>query len=151
MENTITERAAWVAAFIAIEYLLVLAAVVADMVSGIRKARRKKQATRSRALRRSADKLLRYYNLLAILTIIDVMQISASLYLRAIEGYNLPTIPVFTLIGSMGMAMIEVKSIVENGSEKEKSNIADISELIEYLTKSDHLNKLIDILKSLKR
>ena len=151
METTITERAAWAAAFIAIEYLLVLAAAIADMVSGIRKAKRKGQATRSRALRRTIDKLLRYYNLLAILTIVDIMQIAATLYLRAIEGYSLPTVPLFTLIGSIGIALIEVKSIMENGSDKEKSDIAELADLLDGIAKSDRLNQLINILKSLKK
>ena len=154
METTITERAAWAAAFVAVEYLLVLAAAIADMASGIRKAKRKGQATRSRALRRTIDKLLRYYNLLAILTIVDIMQIAATLYLRATEGYALPSIPLFTLFtltGSIGIALIEVKSIMENGSDKEKSDIAELADLLDGIAKSDRLNQLINILKSLKR
>lgn len=156
MENTLieistAERAVWAMIFIAIEYLLVLAAVVADMVSGIRKARRCGKATRSRALRRTADKLLRYYNLLAILSIIDVMQIAAMLYLRTIEGYDLPAVPAFTFIGSIGIALIEVKSIVENGSGKEKSDMAEIAEMVDDLVKSGKLNQIINILKSLKK
>lgn len=151
METTITERAAWAAAFVAVEYLLVLAAAIADMASGIRKAKRKGQATRSRALRRTIDKLLRYYNLLAILTIVDIMQIAATLYLRATEGYALPSIPLFTLTGSIGIALIEVKSIMENGSDKEKSDIAELADLLDGIAKSDRLNQLINILKSLKR
>ena len=151
METTITERAAWAAAFVAVEYLLVLAAAIADMASGIRKAKRKGQTTRSRALRRTIDKLLRYYNLLAILTIVDIMQIAATLYLRATEGYALPSIPLFTLIGSIGIALIEVKSIMENGNDKEKSDIAELADLLDGIAKSDRLNQLINILKSLKK
>ena len=109
MENTIftaemTERLLWILAIVVAEDFLVLAAAAAALASRLRKARRRGETTRSRALRRTVDKLARYYNVLIVLTVVDAMQITAAVFLRTVESYDVPTIPIFTLIGSLGMA-----------------------------------------------
>ncbi len=102
-------------AFTAGEYLLVLCAVLADLASGMRKA-----------LRRTVEKLATYYNALIALTVIDAMQMSAIVYLRVACGYgDLPLLPAMTLLGSIGIAIIEVKSIYEKAEEKEQRNMED--------------------------
>lgn len=113
-------------AFTVGEYLLVLCAVLADLASGLRKARRRGEARRSKALRRTVEKLATYYNALMALTIIDAMQMAAVLYLRVACGYaDLPLLPAMTLFGSIGIAIIEVKSIYEKADEKEQRGIED--------------------------
>lgn len=152
MENTIftaemTERLLWILAIVVAEYFLVLAAAAADLASGLSKARRRGETTRSRALRRTVDKLARYYNVLIVLTVVDAMQITAAVFLRTVEGYDVPTIPVFTLIGSLGMAFIEVKSIFEKGDDKEKQQLAELVSLLETIADNDRLKRIIEKLK----
>lgn len=152
MENTsltadMTERLLWILATVVAEYFLVLAAAAADLASGLRKARRRGETTRSRALRRTVDKLARYYNVLIVLTVVDAMQITAAVFLRTVEGYDVPTIPVFTLIGSLGMAFIEVKSIFEKGNDKEKQQLAELVSLLESIADNDRLKRIIEKLK----
>lgn len=152
MENTIftaemTERLLWILATVVAEYFLVLAAAAADLASGLRKALRRGETTRSRALRRTVDKLARYYNVLIVLTVVDAMQITAAVFLRTVEGYEVPTIPVFTLIGSLGMAFIEVKSIFEKGDDKEKQQLAELVSLLETIADNDRLKRIIEKLK----
>ena len=152
MENTfltagMTERLLWILATVVAEYFLVLAAAAADLASGLRKARRRGETTRSRALRRTVDKLARYYNVLIVLTVVDAMQITAAVFLRTVEGYDVPTIPVFTLIGSLGMAFIEVKSIFEKGDNKEKQQLAELISLLESIADNDRLKRIIEKLK----
>ncbi len=152
MENTIftaemTERLLWILATVVAEYFLVLAAAAADLASGLRKARRRGETTRSRALRRTVDKLARYYNVLIVLTVVDAMQITAAVFLRTVEGYDVPTIPVFTLIGSLGMAFIEVKSIFEKGDDKEKQQLAELVSLLESIADNDRLKRILEKLK----
>lgn len=152
MENTfltagMTERLLWILATVVAEYFLVLAAAAADLASGLRKARRRGETTRSRALRRTVDKLARYYNVLIVLTVVDAMQITAAVFLRTVEGYDVPTIPVFTLIGSLGMALIEVKSIFEKGDDKEKQQLAELVSLLETIADNDRLKRIIEKLK----
>lgn len=152
MENTIftaemTERLLWILAIVVAEYFLVLAAAAADLASGLRKARRRGETTRSRALRRTVDKLARYYNVLIVLTVVDAMQITAAVFLRIVESYDVPTIPIFTLIGSLGMAFIEVKSIFEKGDDKEKQQLAELVSLLETIADNDRLKRIIEKLK----
>lgn len=152
MENTfltagMTERLLWILATVVAEYFLVLAAAAADLASGLRKARRRGETTRSRALRRTVDKLARYYNVLIVLTVVDAMQITAAVFLRTVESYDVPTIPIFTLIGSLGMAFIEVKSIFEKGDDKEKQQLAELVSLLETIADNDRLKRIIEKLK----
>lgn len=152
MENTIftaemTDRLLWILAIVVAEYFLVLAAAAADLASGLRKARRRGETTRSRALRRTVDKLARYYNVLIVLTVVDAMQITAAVFLRTVESYDVPTIPIFTLIGSLGMAFIEVKSIFEKGDDKEKQQLAELVSLLETIADNDRLKRIIEKLK----
>lgn len=142
-----TERLLWILATVVAEYFLVLAAAAADLASGLRKARRRGETTRSRALRRTVDKLARYYNVLIVLTVVDAMQITAAVFLRTVEGYDVPTIPVFTLIGSLGMAFIEVKSIFEKGDDKEKQQLAELVSLLESIADNDRLKRILEKLK----
>ena len=78
MENNFIEmewsRLWWLLSVVVTEYVLVLAAVGADMASGISKSRKRGEATRSRSLRHTVDKLARYYNVLVVLTVVDAMQ-----------------------------------------------------------------------------
>ena len=152
MENTfltagMTERLLWILATVVAEYFLVLAAAAADLASGLRKARRRGETTRSRALRRTVDKLARYYNVLIVLTVVDAMQITAAVFLRTVEGYDVPTIPIFTLIGSLGMAFIEVKSIFEKGDDKEKQQLAELVSLLETIADNVRLKRILEKLK----
>ena len=104
-----------------LEYLLVLIAVLADLVSGVRKAKKMGVARRSKAFRRTVDKLARYYNALFALSIVDAMQLLAIAYLRAVESLDsLPLFPLFTLLGAIGIALIELKSIFEKAEVKEQ-------------------------------
>lgn len=108
----------WAAGFVAVEYLCVLLAVLADLWSGWRKAGRRKERRTSRGLRNTVDKVARYFNALIALTVIDIMIIAGAAYLRSTQGWDIPIFPVCTLVGAVALALIEVKSIYENASEK---------------------------------
>lgn len=49
------------ALMIGVEYILVFVAVLLDLISGLKKAKQRGEATLSEALRRTSDKLGRYY------------------------------------------------------------------------------------------
>ena len=118
------------------EYVLVLCAVIADLVSGLRKARQRGEARRSKALRRTVEKLATYYNALAALTVIDAMQMAAVVYVRVACGYDeVPLLPALTLLGAIGIAIIEVKSIYEKADEKEQRNFDEAADTIAALLK----------------
>ncbi len=137
MENTLEiEKLMSILGLVVGEYVLVLLAVLADLISGVRKAKKRGEATRSKALRRTVDKIARYYNVLFALTVIDAMQIAGVEYLRVEAGFELPLVPVFTLLGAIGTALIEIKSIYEKAEEKERQEYdAAMNVLMTYLKK----------------
>ncbi len=115
-------------------YILVLVAVLADLWSGVRKARRKNNVRTSEGYKRTVAKLARYYNTLLALTAIDAMQVVGIWYLDTYYGYKIPIIPIITLIGAIGIGLIEIKSIYEN--REDKGEIDEISKLAGRLYES---------------
>lgn len=126
---------------LAVEYGVVVAAVTADFVSGVAKARRAGIARTSSGYRRTFDKLGRYLTALGGLSMVDAVLIAAVICLRCTGGLTLPLLPVMTTLGSLGMALIEAKSICERVEEKgDLSRGAQLLErLIEFLTKKGGL------------
>ena len=108
-------------------YMLVFMAISADLWSGLRKAKKRGEARTSYGLRRTIDKLSRYYNLLIILTIIDAMQISGVWYLNVYYNYAIPIFPIITFIGALGLGFIELKSIYEKAEDKEMRKSAELA------------------------
>lgn len=102
-----------------LDYLCVLVAILADLVSGLRKARRRGEKCTSSGLRRTVDKIWRYYLALLSMTLIDVILL-ASLSCFKAEGILdlIPIFPYLTTFGALALALIEVKSICEASDEK---------------------------------
>ena len=144
-------RLAFVLALMIGEYVLVLLAVAADLWSGVRKARQRGEARRSKALRLTIDKLCRYYNALFALTVIDVMQIAAVEYLRVACGYPLPLFPLLTLIGAVGIAIIEVRSIHEKAEEKHQAEteaaVRALANCLSRLADKGVMEKIVDVIE----
>lgn len=103
---------------VCVEYACVLIAVLADLFIGVRKSILSGSKCTSWGLRRTVDKLSRYYLALFALTIIDAMYVTASLVMTSQGIKLLPVFPFLTTFGSIGLALIEVKSILEEANEK---------------------------------
>nr|WP_242506912.1 hypothetical protein [Parabacteroides goldsteinii] len=112
------------------EYILVFLAAMADLWSGVRKARQRGIARTSYRLRRTADKLSRYYNVMFGLTITDCMQILGCWYLKNYCDISVPMFPLMTLLGALGFSLIEIKSIYEKAEDKEKNEAAYLGALV---------------------
>ncbi len=108
-------------------YALVFMAILADLWSGVRKAKLRGEARTSFGFRRTVDKLSRYYNLLLVLTIIDSMQIGGIWYLDEYYSYTIPLLPLITLVGALGIGFIELKSIYEKAEDKEFRKITKLA------------------------
>lgn len=127
-------------------YTGVLLAIVADLWSALRKARQHKIPRTSRALRRTVEKIASYYNCLIALTIIDAMLIISCTYLNLTIGWHIPPIPIFTLLGSIALSLVEVKSICEKS--KDKGDFAQATDIIRKLLKNPSTRELITWLTS---
>ena len=66
-------------------YLMVLLAIMADLWSGVRKAKKNGIARSSCGFKRTIDKVERYYNVMLALTVIDVMQMTCFWYSRELH------------------------------------------------------------------
>lgn len=134
-------------------YVLVLLAILADLWSGVRKAKKNGIARTSYGFKRTVDKIARYYNVMLALTVVDAMQMASFWYLERYNDWNFPVFPFVTLIGAIGICLIEIKSIYEKAEDKIKidgvgdlagkiiANKNDVSEIvkvvIEYLKKEE--------------
>ena len=130
---------------IIIEYTGVLLAIVADLWSGIRKAKASAIPRTSRALRRTVDKIARYFNALFALTILDGMIIAGVIYLRSTGVATFPVIPMFSMLGAIALTIIEIKSICEKSNEK--GDLTQAAATIKELLESPHIKTIIKNLK----
>ncbi|GAE14581.1 hypothetical protein JCM6292_739 [Bacteroides pyogenes JCM 6292] len=108
--------------------MLVLFAILADLWSGVRKAKKNGIARSSYGFKRTIDKIARYYNVLLALTVIDAMQMASIWYLETYYQYRFPMFPFITLLGAIGIGLIEIKSIYEKAEDKVKiDNVAALA------------------------
>lgn len=129
-------------AMLLIEFFLLLAPLVfifADLFSGINKARIRGERITSRKFRDTVRKIGRYYNVLFVLAVLDALQLSSVWYMGTFETWDLPLFPWLTLLGSTGVGLIEVKSIIEPADEKESRQMTEIMALAKAIAehKSD--------------
>lgn len=124
--------------------------MLADLRSGLLKARRQGVRRTSGGLRRSVEKAGRYYIMLFAMTLIDAMVCGALLFLEAADGPSLPPLPLFTTLGAVGLALIELKSIYENSHEKDDYDriIGQLRKLLDDPAVVKRLLDLVGIRKS---
>lgn len=128
--------------------------IFVDFWSGIRKAKKNNILRSSYGFRRTVEKIKEYYNAMIALTIIDAMQVTAIWYLETYYKYEIPMFPFVTLVGAIGLSIIELKSIYEKAEDKQRfheagaliTNIAKNKSDIEEIAKSvaNYLNEQTD-------
>lgn len=131
-------------------YVLVLIAILADLWSGVRKAKKNGVARTSYGFKRTVDKIARYYNVMLALTVVDAMQMASFWYLETYNGWHFPVFPFVTLAGAVGICLIEIKSIYEKAEDKVRiENVGDLAgKIIASKTDIPEIVKLImDYLK----
>jgi len=117
-------------------YACVFASVLIDLFFGVKRAKRIKIARTSFGYRRTITKLTSYFGLLLMLTIADV---AASVIFK---------MPYFTVIGAIGIVIVEAKSVYENIHREEK-NIAEVQKVLLKLFESkEEIQSLINFLNS---
>lgn len=101
-------------------FLIVLVGILADLWSGIRKAKAKGIFTHTYGLDRTMDKLRKRYNLLIVFSLLDTIIIISELHTNMI--------PYCTLAAAFVMVIVEIKSILEKDEDKgryiEAANVA---------------------------
>lgn len=131
---------------LAIVYILVFFVVCLDLISGLQKAKRRGKLRSSYAMRKTVDKLVRYFSMLLVITAIDAVQMLAISQWDLSTGHHLPILPFLTFLAAMFVGFIELKSIYENSEEKEQARFEDAAEDIGKL-----IAKFPEVLEELKR
>lgn len=134
------------ALLVGIDYVCVLAAILADLRSGVLKARRTDTPRTSRGLRHTVEKAARYYVTLFAMSVIDALVLASAFYLRAVGAWEIPPFPLFTTLGSAGLCAIELKSIYENSREKGDYDLVART-LRRMLSDADFRSRLLEMLK----
>lgn len=120
------------------EYILVLFAIAADLWSGLRKAKERGEARTSYGLRKTVDKLSRYYNFMFAFTVMDLMQMLAAWYLTTCYEITIPMFPAITLLGSLSLGAIELKSIYEKSDTKTRKDYNEVLILAREIAAAKH-------------
>lgn len=115
-----------------------LVMIALDYWAGIRKARKRGEPIFSDKMKRTMDKVSRYYNGIFAMMVLDIIQISMFVFLHLYNGWGAWTVPVFTLIAVGFVAAIEIKSIYEPADVKEKREKKDVIELAKAI--AEHRN-----------
>jgi hypothetical protein len=73
---------------------------------------------------------------------VDVMQMSSLWYLEKYYSYHWPIFPVVTLVGAIGICLIEIKSIYEKAEDKVRiENVANMAGKI--ITNKDDISEIV--------
>jgi hypothetical protein len=113
--------------------------IALDYWAGIRKARKRGEKIYSDKMKRTVDKISRYYNAILALMVVDAIQITAFTFLYLFNGWDAYTFPLFTFVAVLFVASVEVKSILEPADVKERREMKDVAELAKAIAehKSD--------------
>jgi uncharacterized integral membrane protein len=116
--------------FITIGFLVTpLFFIAFDFYSGIRKAKERGEVITSDKQKRTATKIARYYNMLLALLVMDAMQVAGFWYLDNFEGWHMPLFPWLVFLGSFFVGMVELRSIRESATEKERREMKQVTAL----------------------
>lgn len=123
---------------LAVLYACVFVSVLIDLFFGVRRAKRLKIIRTSFGYRRTITKLISYFGLMIMLTIADIV---ASVVFD---------MPYFTVIGAIGIVLVEVKSVFEN-LRKESKNLDEVQKvLLKLFENKEEIQTLISFLNSKK-
>ena len=124
-------------------FMLVLFAVVFDLYTGVRAAKKLKEKIQSHILRRTVLKIIDYLTVVFFGVLIDVLGLCFPWY----------AIPYCCIVTTLGVILIEGKSVVENHT-KIKSPAARVPETIgdiaEKIIKCDNIKDAMEIAEKLK-
>lgn len=116
-------------------YIEVFIMILADLWSGVRKAKARGEVRSSFMYKKTIDKIARYYNAMIALTVIDCMQMGGIWYLDGYYNWSVPIFPIVTLLGALGTSLVELKSIYEKADEKVKGDYQDVALLVAEIAK----------------
>lgn len=132
---------------VAFVYVFIFVVVLLDLWAGIRKAKARGEYRSSYGLRRTADKLRKYYNMMLAITCTDALQMVAIHNLHTQQsGGSLPVIPIFTLVGALFVGVIEIKSIYEKNEAKDRAKVQEAAKALSQMATNPQQRELITMI-----
>ena len=120
-------------------YSCVLMSVIVDLFFGVKRAKRLKIVRTSFGYRRTITKLTSYFGLMIMLSIADIV---ASVVFD---------MPYFTVIGAIGIVLVESKSVLEN-IKQETKNVDEVQKMfLKLFENKEEIQSIISFLNSNKR
>lgn len=119
--------------------VLVIAACLIDLWTGVDAARKNKERIKSRILRRTVSKILDYLRVVVFGVLIDILGLAFPWY----------AIPYAALVVTLGILLIEGKSVIEN-YQKSRSAAAKVVDMISTIIEcadNDTAEKIIRAIK----
>ena len=104
-----------------------------DFWSGIRKAKKRGEKIMSNKMKRTMDKVSKYYNSILAMLVLDCIQMAGFIYWHLYFGGTAYTFPVFTLLAILFVAAVEIKSICEPADAKESAEMHAVTELAQQI------------------
>lgn len=133
---------------IAVFYAAILGFTLADLRSGVRKALQAGMYRSSTKYRETINKLARYFNMAFALTLLDIIVV----FSMACLGWAwYPHFPFATLIATIGVGCIEIKSIYEKWDDKEKMDVKEVAAALVKMQKDGHLEALREALEEFSK
>lgn len=133
-------------------YALIFLMVLLDLWSGVKKAKKRKEYTSSTGLRRTADKLAKYYNVIFALTVADLLQMGFFWHYNSENGVHIPLLPFVTAAGAFFVCFVEIKSICESADKKMKGQYQEamkqMGDVLKHKDKLEMLSALLSTLSS---
>lgn len=119
--------------------ILVIVACLIDLWTGIDAAKKNRERIKSKALRRTVAKVLDYLRVVIFGVLIDILGLAFPWY----------AIPYLAIICTLGILVIEGKSVLENFQKKKSSaaQIVDVIETIVNCTDNETAEKIIKAIK----
>lgn len=129
---------------IAIIYAIMFVVCFYDRFMGISKARKAGRVINSSTDRRgTGGKIMLYFSLLFIATMIDIVQIMATTQWEYQMQINLPQIPLFTIIIAIWEGAVEWRSIYETFEDKERAKMDDTARMLIAIAKDKDFRALL--------
>ena len=120
--------------------VLIIVACLIDLWTGIDAARKNREKIRSKALRRTVAKILDYLRVVIFGVLIDILGLSFPWY----------AVPYCAIICTLGILIIEGKSVLENFQKKKSSaaKVMDVIQTIVECTDNETAEKIIRAIKA---
>ena len=126
-------------------YIAVLLVIIADLISGCRKAKKDGFLRSSKGLRRTVKKVAEYYNLMFVISVIDCVQMVAIWE----SGLSIPRMPFFSFLATIFLCIIELKSMYERKTDKERAEIESMAKFLVKAAKNKDTKEVVSLLNEI--